>query len=140
MPITLGPGVGRILNLASSAAWMISPDWHRSNFQFPPENRGLGRRGNFGTDSSEMEKFKPVSLQIWSVPMILRYLHLQKRKYQLGPTYAPFGVMTLFGVIFFPQIFFLPKFFLPKFFFYPNFFLPKFFLPKFFFFFGTFFF
>ena len=43
MPITLGPtGVGRILNLASYAIWMISPDWHRPNFQFLPENRGLG--------------------------------------------------------------------------------------------------
>ena len=42
MTITLGPGVGRILHLASFNAWMISPDWHRPNFQFPPENRALG--------------------------------------------------------------------------------------------------
>ena len=48
MPITLGPDVGRILNLASFAAWMISPDWHRPNFQFLPENRGLGEGAILG--------------------------------------------------------------------------------------------
>ena len=66
--------------------------------------------------------------------MISGYLHLTNRKDQFGAIWAPFGVMTLFGSIFFTQIFFLPKFFLIKYiffnqiyFFYPNFFLPKFF-------------
>ena len=57
MPITLGPGVGRILNLARSAAWMISLEWHRPNFQFPPENN-FGGMGNFGTDSSVGPKWR----------------------------------------------------------------------------------
>ena len=48
MPITLGPGVGWILKWASSAASMISPDWHRPNLQFPPENRGLGEGAILG--------------------------------------------------------------------------------------------
>ena len=41
-PVTMRPGVGRIWNLASSAACLISADCHRPNFQFPSENRGLG--------------------------------------------------------------------------------------------------
>ena len=46
----------------------------------------------------------------------------------LRPICAPFGVMTIFGSIFFSQIFFFPNFF------YSNFFLPKFFFAQFFFF------
>ena len=44
-----------------------------------------------------MEKFKPVSLQILSVPMISGYLHLEKRKISYGTDLGPFRVLTLFG-------------------------------------------
>ena len=44
-----------------------------------------------------MEKFKLVSLQIWSVPMIYGYLHLENRKISYRPDLDPFGVLTLFG-------------------------------------------
>ena len=86
-----------------------------------------------------------ISLQIWTVHMILRNLQLQKSKDQLDqlrPTCAPFRVMTLFEFIFSQINFFYLIFFLPKFFFYPNFFSQIFFTQIFFFFFfffGTFF-
>ena len=63
-----------------------------------------------------MEQFSTVSLEIWTVHMISGYLHLTNRKDQFGAICAPFGVMTLFGWIFFTQIFFLTNFFLHKFF------------------------
>ena len=44
-----------------------------------------------------MEQFQPVSLQIWSVPMISGYLHLKNRKISYWPYFDPFGVLTLFG-------------------------------------------
>ena len=44
-----------------------------------------------------MEQFSTVRLQIWSVHMILRYLHLEHSKIPYGTDLAPFGVLTLFG-------------------------------------------
>ena len=106
----------------------------------------------------KIEQFSTIGFQIWTVRMILRYLHLQNRKHQFWAICAAFGVMPLFRVNFFPQfsfylnsfytnffftqffftqIFFLPKFFFSNFFWDIFFFLPKFFLP-FFLFFSTF--
>ena len=70
--------------------------------------------------------------------MISGYLHLKNWKDQFGAFCAPFGVMTLFGVIFLAQIFFLPNFLLSKFLCYPNFFFTQIFLPQIFFFFNFF--
>ena len=44
-----------------------------------------------------MEKFKPVSLQIWFVPMISGYLRLEIRKISYETDLRPFLVLTLFG-------------------------------------------
>ena len=71
-----------------------------SEFPISARKQGFGRRGNFGTDSSVGPKWrnlKPVSLQIWSVPMISGYLHLENRKILYGPNLDPFRVLTLFG-------------------------------------------
>ena len=91
---------------------MMSKMWQCANFYFLSANGVI--LGPRKCSRSEIEQLSTISLQIWTVHMILRYLYLQKRKDQFRPTCAPYGVMTHFGVNFFPQFIFYPFFFLYK--------------------------
>ena len=74
------------------------------NSKFKPLNRPMGM-GQFWVPESavgsKIQQFSTVSLEIWTVHMISRYLQLKTGSPNLGAICAPFGVMTLFWVKFF---------------------------------------
>ena len=94
------PGVGRIWNLASSAACLISADCHRPNFQFPSENRGLGGGAILGTDSSVSSKWRNLNrfrLKFGLCPWFRGISTWKTGKFNMGRIWALFGFWPFSG-------------------------------------------
>ena len=135
--ITFDAVVHLIWNLAGFSLVMISKRWYGPKFLSFPLNRPMGI-GTFwvpemrpvinGVIFNRFASNLDCTHDFWVSPP-------DKLERPIWGNLCPFGVMTVFGAIFFTQNFFLPKFFLIKFFFYPNFFFTQiFFCPNFFFF------